>query len=201
MYRCILASSSCLEGGVLLCTDTRRCRRLSKCKSINILWLNIVYILSTHFHSQFPALKIHLGLVTVLFGAHMTLNARVCTNAVPLHVVGLNASGEKGTSKIQTVQYVCVIQYECIHENASLSIYTFFMVGLPLIMYSYYIFQLYALGCEGECCTVCPEGPTLLPKCVVHSMMCSCAQTNRNWPLCACMHLCMKNSEISLYAK
>ena len=139
MYRCILASSSCLEGGVLLCTDTRRCRRLSKCKSINILWLNIVYILSTHFHSQFPALEIHLGLVTVLFSVHMTLNARVCANAVQLHAVGLSVSGENGASKIPTVQYVCYPLWQCIRENhESLSIYTiiiYFMAGL-LYIYS-----------------------------------------------------------------
>ena len=50
-----------------------------------------VILLSTHFYSQGPALKIHLGLVTVLFSVCMTLNAEACRNAVKLLVVGLSA--------------------------------------------------------------------------------------------------------------
>ena len=66
----------------------------------------IVYILSTHFHLQCPALEDLFGiLVTVLFSVHMTLNGEVCANAVQLNVVGLSVSGESSAGKIQTVQY------------------------------------------------------------------------------------------------
>ena len=64
------------------------------------------------FHSQCPAHKTFLELVTVLFNVSMTLTAKTCRNAAKMGVVELSAWEENDACKSQIVRYVwlmCVI--------------------------------------------------------------------------------------------